>query len=74
MPKKQPQISDIQRLISDLNLSQVFLASKMPMPIPTFKNKLNPRQAAYGFTDGELNRLVEVLREMAGDIKGVCGR
>lgn len=49
------------------------MASKMGMPTPTFKNKVNPKQTAYKFTESELDKLVEVLREMAADIENVCG-
>jgi len=73
MEQKQPQISDLQRLIAEHKLNKVALASKMPMPVPTFKNKINPKQTAYKFTDSEVDRLVEVLRELAADIENVCG-
>jgi hypothetical protein len=73
MQQNQRQISDLQRLIADWKLNKVSLASKMPMPVPTFKNKINPKQIAYKFTDSEVDRLVEVLREMAADIENICG-
>ena len=73
MQQNSPQLSHLQRLIADWKLNKVALASKMPMPVPTFKNKINPKQTAYKFTDSELDRLLEVLREMAADIENVCG-
>lgn len=73
MQQQRPQLSDLQRLIAEHKLNKIALASKMPMPVPTFKNKINPKQTAYNFTDCELDRLVEVLREIAADIEVVCG-
>lgn len=45
----------------------------MGMPTPTFKNKINPKQTAYSFTDAELDRLFEVVRELLHDIEKVAG-
>ena len=49
------------------------MASKMNMPVGTFKNKLSETQPAYRFTEAEEQRLIEVLRELVGDIEGVTG-
>ena len=43
------------------------------MPTSTFKNKINPKQTAYNFTDSEIDKLAEVLREMSADIENICG-
>jgi len=43
------------------------------MPVGTFKNKLSDNQTAYRFSDQELDKLKEVLREMAADIETVAG-
>lgn len=43
------------------------------MPTTTFKNKLNPKQTIYNFTESELDRLMEVIKELGADIEIVCG-
>lgn len=43
------------------------------MPVGTFKNKLSDNQTSYRFTDEELERLKEILRDMAADIETVAG-
>lgn len=67
--KKQSGSMTYQKLISEWNLNRVVLASKMNMPAPTFKNKLNENQTAYKFTETEEQKLIEVLRELAADIE-----
>lgn len=49
------------------------MASKMEMPVGTFKNKLSEKQTAYKFTEQEEDKLKEILRDMAADIEIVCG-
>lgn len=49
------------------------MASKMGMPVGTFKNKLNDTQTAYRLTDAEQERLLEILRELAADIETIAG-
>ena len=49
------------------------MASKIGMPVGTFKNKLSEKQTAYRFTDEELESLKGVLRDMAADIETVAG-
>lgn len=62
-----------QKLISEWNLSRVILASKMGMPLGTFKTKFSENQPAYRFTEAEEQKLIEVLRELAADIETVAG-
>lgn len=45
----------------------------MEMPRGTFKNKLSDKYPAYRFTDEELEKLNEILRDMAADIEIVAG-
>lgn len=49
------------------------MASKMDMPVGTFKNKLSTTQTAYKFTDEEEAHLKNILMEMSADIQQVCG-
>lgn len=49
------------------------MASKMGMPVGTFKNKLSEKQTAYRFTDQEEEKLKAILRDMAADIETVAG-
>jgi hypothetical protein len=71
--KKQSGSMTYQKLISTWNLNRVILASKMEMPVGTFKNKLSETQTVYRFTESEEQRLIEVLRELAADIETVAG-
>ena len=63
----------LQTLISQWKLNKVHLASKMGMPVGTFKNKLSPTQIAYSFTETETEQLKSVLMDMAADIQEVAG-
>ena len=72
MAKKKP-IGSLSSLISQWKLNKVHLASKMHMPVGTFKNKLSDRQTAYSFTEVETEQLKDVLMEMAADIQEVAG-
>lgn len=63
----------VQTLIDGWKLNKVILASKMGMPVGTFKNKLNDTQAAYKLTEDERERLLEILRELAADIEAIAG-
>lgn len=72
--KKQPTAAELQALIANLRLNKVYLAALMPMPVPTFKNKLNPKQTAYRLTDEELSRLTYVLREIGWEIAQTVGK
>ena len=44
------------------------LAEKMGISTGSFKNKLNPNQTAYKFTEKELEKLKGILLEIAIDI------
>lgn len=55
------------------SINKAHLASKMEMPVGTFKNKLSEKQTAYKFTEQEEDKLKEILRDMAADIEIVCG-
>lgn len=61
------------QLIEAHSLNKAHLASKMGMPVGTFKNKLSEMQTAYRFTDQEEERLKAILRDMAADIETVAG-
>lgn len=61
------------RLIEAHSLNKAHLASKMKMPVGTFKNKLSETQTAYRFTDQEEEKLKAILRDMAADIETVAG-
>jgi hypothetical protein len=60
-------------LIEKHAINKAHLASKMNMPVGTFKNKLSDKQTAYRFTEEEIFRLKEILRDMAADIETVAG-
>jgi hypothetical protein len=60
-----------QTLISDWNLNRPILASKMPMPVSTFKNKLSDTQTAYHFTEAQEQKLLEILKELSTDIEAI---
>jgi hypothetical protein len=60
-------------LIEKHAINKAHLASKMNMPVGTFKNKLSDKQTAYRLTDEELERLKTILRDMAADIETVAG-
>jgi len=73
MAKKKSTGLTLQTLINLWKLNKVHLASKMDMPVGTFKNKLSPTQTAYKFTEDEENKLKNILLEMSTDIQEVCG-
>lgn len=45
------------------------MASKMKMPVGTFKNKLSETQTAYRFTEEETQKLQLILLDLADDIR-----
>jgi hypothetical protein len=63
----------LNQLIERHSINKAHLASKMNMPVGTFKNKLSEKQTAYKFTEDEQERLKGILREMAADIEIVAG-
>lgn len=63
----------LSQTINKWKLNKALLSSLMPMPQGTFNNKLNEKQRAYRFTDEELEKLKEILRDMAADIEIVAG-
>ena len=73
MPQPANQNSEIQALLTGWKLNKVVLASKIGMPTSTLKNKLNPNQTAYKFTDAEIDKLKEVLQDLSHDIEKVAG-
>lgn len=72
MQEKNIQLSDLQRLITEWKLNKVILASKMPMNAWTFKQKIAGIRD-YKFTDSELQRLIEVMRELGAEIEIIAG-
>lgn len=73
MAKKKQLGLTLQTLISQWKLNRVLLASKMNMPVGTFKNKLSDKQIAYSFTTEETEQLKSVLMDMSADIQEVAG-
>ena len=73
MQEKNSQFSDLQRLITEWKLNKVVLASKMKMNAYTFKMKIAGNNPSYNFTDSELQKLTDVLKELAESIEVVCG-
>lgn len=73
MQPQQSQFSDLQSLIAEWKLNKVVLASKMEMNAYTFKMKIAGNNTAYNFTDSELQKLTDVLKELAESIEVVCG-
>jgi len=63
----------LSQLIECHSINRAHLASKMGMPVGTFKNKLSEKQTAYRFTLDEEDKLKEILRDMAADIETVAG-
>lgn len=59
----------MNKLIKRWKLNQPLLASKIDMPVPTFKNKLNENQKAYKFTESETEKLTKVLKTLAKEIE-----
>jgi DNA-binding MltR family transcriptional regulator len=55
-------------IIKKWSINQSMLADKMQMSKGNFKNKLNPNQTAYKFTDSESEKLNGILIELAKDI------
>jgi hypothetical protein len=60
-------------LINQWKLNKELLASKIEMPVGTFKNKLSENQPKYSFTEAEENKLLEVLKDLGQDIEIVAG-
>lgn len=58
----------IKEIIKKWKLNQAVLASKINMPVSTFKNKLNENQQAYKFTESETEKLTKVLKTLANEI------
>ena len=71
MKEKNSQFSDLQRLIAEWKLNKVVLASKMEMNAYTFKMKIAGNNRAYKFTNSELQKLTDVLKELAASIEVV---
>ena len=61
------------QLVDTHSINKAHLASKMNMPVGTFKNKLSDKQSAYRFTEAEEDALKSILRDMAADIEVTCG-
>lgn len=60
-------------MIDRHSINKAHLASKMKMPVGTFKNKLNEKLTQYRFSVDEENQLKEILLDMAADIQDVAG-
>lgn len=73
MAKKKSNGLTVPLLINRWKLNKVHLASRMKMPVGTFKNKLSETQTAYKFTDEENEQLKDVLMDMSADVQEVCG-
>jgi len=58
------QLQKINDFITEYRISKPILASKMPMPLSSFKLKLSENYAAMSFSGAELRRLREVIAEM----------
>ena len=77
--KKNEQVEDaktdrLQTILSIVNgwrLNKVRLAFKMGMNPYTFKMKLGGESEQYQFTEYEINKLFQVLIELASDIERV---
>jgi uncharacterized protein YbgA (DUF1722 family) len=63
----------LHQLIDRHSINKAHLASKMKMPVGTFKNKLSDNQPIYKFTEEEENKLKEILLDMAADIQEAAG-
>jgi hypothetical protein len=69
--KKMQQLQSFKTLISKWKLNMPLLAAKMRMPVSTFKNKLDPNQPQYHFSESETQTLKTVLAELKKDIDKV---
>lgn len=69
----QPAGLSLSQLVEKHAINKAHLASKMEMPVGTFKNKLSEKQTAYRFTGEEEEKLKIILRDMAADIEIVAG-
>lgn len=59
-------------LVQAWNLNKALLASKMGVNAYTFKMKLAGKPP-YKFTEADIEKLNEVLRQLAADIETVAG-
>lgn len=73
MAKKKSGTLTLSTLIDRHSINKAHLASKMDMPVGTFKNKLNEKLTQYRFSEGEETRLKEILLDMSADIQEVAG-
>lgn len=64
---KQDQLLEMKSLMTSWKFNKIILASKMPMNAYTFKMKIAGKPP-YKFTEYEIERLREVLQELAQDI------
>ena len=62
----------IQEVIEKWKLNKGLLAFRMGMPLGTFCNKLSLKHSA-SFTDIEIIRLKQVLKELYGDLEWIIG-
>ena len=74
MAKNKSNGLTLPSLINRWKLNKVHLASRMKMPVGTFKNKLSETQTAYKFTDEEAEQLRMILLDMADDIRDSVGQ
>ena len=73
---KQEQLTasqQVSKLINQWKLNKVLLASKMGMNAYTFKMKIAGNDPKYFFTGEQLDKLKDVLKELASEIGTVAG-
>jgi hypothetical protein len=61
-----------QELIKAWNLNKMLFASKMGTNAYTFKMKLLGTYPSYKFTEQEIDKMKEVLKELAAEIQASC--
>jgi len=71
--EQHPQHTAIQNLIMRWKLNKVALAAKCGINAYTFKMKLAGKPH-YKFTDGEVEKITEVLKELSNEIKNTIDK
>lgn len=70
--QQHPELSAILTLITGWKLNKAHLASKCGINAYTFKMKLAGKPP-YKFTDSEVDKIAEVLKELSAEIEISCG-
>lgn len=67
--KKNINPEKLFAIIKKRKISQSTIAEEMGMKLTTFKNKLNPNQAAYNFTEAEYADAIVAVGNMISQVQ-----